>query len=147
MKSNRNPAGTISRPVIKKDDFIAGRIASVTMSTGRKRVSASNGVRAKAKSDAFEAIHSAASGLRSVGAIDKTTMREFDAACLALPDLSAEDVRNIRIAVNVSQEVFARYLGTNKSTVQKWESAGNRPSPMAQKLLLAVKKHGLDVLS
>jgi putative transcriptional regulator len=66
-------------------------------------------------------------------------MREFDAACLA--------VRNIRLSANVSQAVFARYLGTNKSTVQKWESADNRPSAMAQKLLMAVKKHGLDVLS
>jgi putative transcriptional regulator len=103
--------------------------------------------RRTARSDAFEAIHSAASSLHAVGAIDKTTMREFDAACLATPDLSAEDVKNIRLSANVSQEVFARYLGTNKSTVQKWESADNRPSAMAQKLLMAVKKHGLDVLS
>lgn len=138
--------------MIKKDDFLAGGIASGTMSSALGRapklfVSAGNNSARKASSDAFEAIHSAASSLHAVGVIDKTTMREFDAACLALPDLSAEDVRNIRMSVNVSQEVFARYLGTNKSTLQKWESADNRPSAMAQKLLMTVKKHGLDVLS
>ena len=88
----------------------------------------------------------AAASLHAVAAIDKTT-REFDSACLEMPDLSAEDVRAIRKPVNVSQEVFAHYLGTNKATVQKWESAGNRPSTMAQKLLMALKKHGLDILS
>lgn len=100
----------------------------------------------KPKSDAFEAIHSAASGLHAAGIIDKTTMRKFDAACLSVREITAFDVKRIRQAANVSQEVFARYLGTNKSTVQKWESAGNRPSAMAQRLLHAVDKHGLDIL-
>jgi hypothetical protein len=39
-----------------------------------------------ARSDAFEAIHSAAQGLFSVGVIDKTAMQEFDEACLVPPD-------------------------------------------------------------
>ena len=102
---------------------------------------------AQPKSDAFEAIHSAASALHAVGIIDKTTMRQFDAACLSVREITAHDVRRIRAAANVSQEVFARYLGTNKSTVQKWESADNRPSAMAQRLLHAVDKHGLDILA
>ena len=37
----------------------------------------------KYKSDAFEAIHSAASGMCRAGTIDKKTMRRFDAACRA----------------------------------------------------------------
>ncbi len=37
----------------------------------------------KYKSPAFEAIHSAASGLFSVGAIPQETMRHFDESCLA----------------------------------------------------------------
>ena len=97
------------------------------------------------KSDAFEAIHSAASALHAAGGIDKTTMRQFDVACLSVREITAADVKRIRAASNVSQEVFARYLGTNKSTVQKWESAGNRPSTMAQRMLQAVDKHGLDI--
>ena len=35
----------------------------------------------KFKSDAFEAVHSAASGLYKAGGIDKATMREFDESC------------------------------------------------------------------
>jgi putative transcriptional regulator len=41
--------------------------------------------KAKFKSDAFEAIHTSASALRQVGAIDKANMRSFDKRCLAAP--------------------------------------------------------------
>ena len=40
----------------------------------------------KFKSDAFEAIHSAVSGMHRAGTIDKATMREFDESCLSVPD-------------------------------------------------------------
>ena len=101
----------------------------------------------KPRSDAFEAIHSAAAGLFEAGVISKTTMKEFDASCLSVPELNAEDVKRIRRTAKISQEVFAHYLGTNKSTVQKWESADNRPSAMAQRLLSVVAKHGLKILA
>jgi len=42
--------------------------------------------------------------------------------------------------------VFARYLNTSESTVQKWESGAKRPSGLALKLLAVVEKHGLKVL-
>lgn len=101
----------------------------------------------KPRSDAFDAIHSAAAGLFDAGVITKTTMKEFDASCMEAPDLNAQDVKRIRRTAKVSQEVFAHYLGTNKSTVQKWESADNRPSAMAQRLLSIVAKHGLKILA
>ncbi len=41
--------------------------------------------KSKYKSDAFEAIHSSASGMYRIGAIDKATMRRFDKSCLAVP--------------------------------------------------------------
>ena len=40
----------------------------------------------KYKSDAFEAIYSAAEALHKVGAISKSTMRDFDASCLSVPE-------------------------------------------------------------
>ena len=104
--------------------------------------------RPKFKSDAFEAIHSAARGLHRVGAIDKATMREFDESCLAVPsELSAAHIKRIREQAHVSQPVFARYLNTSESTVQKWEAGTKRPSGMALKLLAVVEKHGLKVLA
>jgi putative transcriptional regulator len=45
----------------------------------------------KFKSDAFAAIHSSANPLLEVGAIDKTTMRDFDESCLTkLPEIDSE---------------------------------------------------------
>ena len=105
------------------------------------------GTKQKYKSDAFEAIHSSASALRDVGAINKTTMREYDDLCLnTVAEINAQDIKRIRERVHVSQPVFARYLNTSESTVQKWETGQKRPSGMALKLLHIVEKHGLAVL-
>jgi putative transcriptional regulator len=104
--------------------------------------------KAKYKSDAFEAIHSAAQGLHRAGTIDKTTMREFDATCLAAPPaIDPEHIKLIRERNHVSQPVFAHYLNTSESTVQKWEAGTKRPSGMALKLLSVVEKHGLKALA
>ena len=105
-------------------------------------------VKAKFKSDAFEAVHSAALGLHRVGTIDKATMRGFDETCLAAqPVLAPQQIKQIREQAHVSQPVFARYLNTSESTVQKWEAGTKRPSGMALKLLWVVEKHGLKVLA
>ncbi len=102
----------------------------------------------KYKSDAFEAIHSSASALYKVGVIDKTTMRSFDDSCLTMPaEFDAADIKALREKNHVSQPVFARYLNTSESTVQKWETGAKRPSGLALKLLSVVEKHGLRVLS
>ena len=102
----------------------------------------------KFKSGLSEAIHSSASALYRVGAIDKATMREFDESCLtALTPMEPERIKRIRERQRVSQPVFARYLNTSESTVEKWESGAKRPSGMALKLLDIVEKHGLKVLA
>jgi len=100
------------------------------------------------KSDAFESAHESASALLKVGAIDKATMRDFDATCLAVPvQIGPQEIKQIREANHVSQPVFARYLNTSESTVEKWETGAKRPSNMALKLLNVVQKHGLKVLA
>jgi putative transcriptional regulator len=102
----------------------------------------------KFKSDLSEAIHSSASALFRVGAIDQATMREFDASCLSVPaPMEPRRIKRIREAQHVSQPVFARYLNTSESTVEKWESGAKRPSGMALKLLDIVEKHGLKMLA
>jgi putative transcriptional regulator len=101
----------------------------------------------KFKSDAFEAIHSSASALHRVGAISKTTMREFDESCLIEPKpIAPKQIKAIREENHISQPVFARYLNTSESTIQKWETGAKRPSGMALRLLQVVKKHGIAVL-
>ena len=77
----------------------------------------------KFKTDAFEAIHESALALHSVGAIDKATMRKFDVACLVkTPIYEAKQIKKIREEAKVSQPIFAMYLNTSESTVQKWEA-------------------------
>jgi putative transcriptional regulator len=101
----------------------------------------------KFKSNAFEAIHSSATALHRVGAIDKTTMKSFDDSCLvAPPALKPEQIKKLRLRLRVSQPVFARYLNTSESTIEKWETGAKQPSGMALKLLFVVKKHGLEAL-
>lgn len=102
----------------------------------------------KFKSDAFEAIHSSVSGMHRAGTIGKETMRHFDESCLTAPSAFAPaDIKHLRESNHVSQPVFARYLNTSESTVEKWESGMKKPSGLALKLLAIVQKHGLDVLT
>ena len=76
-------------------------------------------------------------------------MREFDESCLlgTRPRWSRERIKRIRESQHVSQPVFARYLNTSESTVEKWETGAKRPSGMALKLLDIVEKHGLKMLA
>ncbi|MBY3501341.1 DNA-binding transcriptional regulator [Rhizobium laguerreae] len=75
-------------------------------------------------------------------------MRSFDDSCLVSPRaLGPGAIKALRESNHVSQPVFARYLNTSLSTVQKWESGAKRPSGIALKLLSIVRKHGLQVLN
>jgi len=89
----------------------------------------------KFKSDAFEAIHSAAAGMHSVGAITKTTMKHYDALAISeAPDLSPVEIKKIRETNNLSQPVFANYLNVSRSTVEKWERGDKHPTGAALRL-------------
>jgi putative transcriptional regulator len=83
-----------------------------------------------------------------VGAIDKATMRSFDASCISTPSaLKPEQIKKLRQRLRVSQPIFARYLNTSESTIEKWETGAKRPSGMALKLLAVVEKYGLETLA
>lgn len=100
------------------------------------------------KSDAFEAVHSSASALYKAGAINKETMRSFDASCITMPaPFSPRKIKQLRLKHHVSQPVFARYLNTSASTVEKWETGAKRPSGLGVKLLYLVEKNGLQFIA
>ena len=103
----------------------------------------------KYESEALESTHQSAQALYAIGAISKTTLREFDEACLTMipAQIPAEQIKQLRESSHVSQPVFARYLNTSASTVKKWESGEKRPSGMALKLLSIVQKYGLEILA
>ena len=104
--------------------------------------------RRKAKSGAFHAIHDVARALHGARVIDKKTMREYDELALEpTKPVSPTEVARIRHKVKLSQTLFARYLNTSPSTVQKWETGAKRPSGPAAKLLRVVERHGVKVLT
>lgn len=104
--------------------------------------------KARYKSDAFEAIHSSVTGMYRAGTIGKNTMRNFDELCLTVPEpIGPRQIKQLRERYNVSQPVFARYLNTSESTVEKWETGVKKPSGMALKLLSVIQKHGLKALA
>lgn len=77
----------------------------------------------KYKSDISESVHGAIKDMYETGIVTKETMRHFDDACLLpIPELEPKKIKKIREACRVSQPIFARYLNTSESTIEKWES-------------------------
>ena len=92
-------------------------------------------------------VHETAKGLHRAGVMDTRTMREFDALCLPpVKPLTATQIRRLRIRNKASQAVFAAYLNTSASTVQKWEQGQKKPNGPSLKLLNLVREKGLEVL-
>ncbi len=96
----------------------------------------------------LEAVHETASDLHKAGAMNEMTMREFDALCLPeVRELSATQIKRLRQQEKASQGVFAAYLNTSLSTVQKWEQGAKKPNGPSMKLLNLVRKYGLKALA
>jgi putative transcriptional regulator len=89
-----------------------------------------------------------ARGLYELDAIDGKTMREFESLRVQSPKVySAYEIKRLRLKEKASQAVFAAYLNTSVSTVQKWEIGEKKPSGPALKLLDIVDRKGLKALA
>lgn len=96
----------------------------------------------------LDVIHETAQDLHSAGVMKETTLREFDALCLPpVKEYSAVEIKHIRTSVKASQGVFAAYLNTSTSTIQKWEQGVKKPNGPSLKLLNLVAQKGLEVLA
>jgi putative transcriptional regulator len=96
----------------------------------------------------LKAVHETAKGLHKAGAMQATTLREFDALCLPpVKVFSPTQIKRLRERNKASQAVFAAYLNTSPSTVQKWEQGQKRPNGPSLKLLNLVAERGLEVLA
>lgn len=102
----------------------------------------------KYRSDAFAAIHETMEALSEIGAVNKQTMREFDAACLTpIESLSPEEIRSLREREHLSQPVFARYLNVSKNLISNWERGTKKTGGPALRLLTIVKKNGIQAIA
>jgi putative transcriptional regulator len=100
------------------------------------------------RSSALAAVHETAIGLAEAGVLDKQTMRSFDAMCLTpVENLSAEDIRRIRLREKASQAVFARHLNVTPGLISQWERGEKRPRGASLKLLTLVAKKGLQAVA
>jgi putative transcriptional regulator len=96
----------------------------------------------------LDVMHKTAKGLHKAGAMDIKTMREIESLCLPkVKEYSATQIKRLRLKNKASQSVFAAYLNTSPSTVQKWETGQKRPNGPSLKLLNLVEQKGLEVLA
>jgi len=96
----------------------------------------------------LKTLHETARDLVDIGLIDAKTMRGFDATCLPpVKAYTAAQIKRLRLSCRASQAVFAAYLNTSASTVQKWECGDKHPNGPSLKLLNLVERKGLDVLA
>ena len=100
------------------------------------------------KKTILDVVHESARDLHDAGLMDEVTLKEFDALCLPpVKVYSATHIKRIRQRSKASQGVFAAYLNTSVSTVQKWECGAKKPNGPSLKLLNLVDSKGLEVLA
>ena len=96
----------------------------------------------------LKTVHDTAKGLKKAGVLETKTMREFDVLCLPpIKAYSARQIKHIREANKASQAVFAAYLNTSLSTVQKWEQGQKKPNGISLKLLNLIEQKGIEILA
>lgn len=56
-----------------------------------------------------------------------------------ITNFKGNEVKEIRLSVNCTQEMFSKIMGVSISTVEYWESGKNIPNGSAQRLLSLIK--------
>lgn len=94
------------------------------------------------------AIHETASDLHDAGLMDKRTKRKFDDICLTpVSELTADEIKAIRLKTRASQSVFARYLNVPTGVISQWERGQKHPAGTSLKLLVLVREKGLEAIA
>lgn len=96
----------------------------------------------------MKVVHETAKGLRKAGAMTAKTMHDIDVLCLPpVKSYTPAQIQRLRRRYKASQAVFAAYLYTSPSTVQKWEQGQKKPNGPSLKLLNLVDLRGLEALA
>ena|SRR5438105_1409596 len=70
----------------------------------------------------------------------KRTLRTHPVEFKPPPVLTAADVITVRERLHLSRSLFARFLRTNRRTLENWEQGRARPNPQAALLISLVNK-------
>ena len=94
------------------------------------------------RDSAKEAIGSAVQSMVNVGIKVSFTKKELDELGVKIPlvKLSADDIKNIRKKMNLSQMVFAKLLNVSLSSIRQWEQGVRTPSGSTMVLLELLQK-------
>lgn len=91
-----------------------------------------------------------AEGLRAVGKVKdvKTTMKDFEQIRYPAPrEYGPADIVKLRERkLRMSQAAFALVCNAKLSTLQKWESGVNKPTPPVNRLFQIIERGGLAFL-
>jgi len=61
--------------------------------------------------------------------------RKKTVAIKELATFTAQDIKNLRIEMNLTQKSFAALMGVSVKTIESWEYGTNQPSGSARRLL------------
>ena len=94
--------------------------------------------RDKTKKRIYAEIHEMAKSMFDVGAIDKTTMREFDTLCLTeIKEMSPSSIKKIRKDAGISQAVLAKIINVALKmilTIARSTGSVSDPASLLEKL-------------
>ena len=87
--------------------------------------------------------HELASGMDALGAQRKRkcTLRTHKVDFQEPPELTPEELVELREGLNLSRAVFAAYLRTRVRTLENWEQGRAKPNAQAVLLINLVKKY------
>lgn len=57
-----------------------------------------------------------------------------------VPDFTAEEIKNVRTELEMTQPLFAAVMGVSKKTVEAWEAGTNAPVGTARRMLSILKE-------
>ncbi len=70
----------------------------------------------------------------------KRTLRTHQVDINPAPDVTADELVALRERLQLSRQVFARYLRTNPRTLENWEQGRAKPNAQAALLIRLVEK-------
>lgn len=71
----------------------------------------------------------------------KRTLRTHEVEALPAPEVTAAELLALRERLHLSRSVFARYLRTNRRTLENWEQGRARPNAQAALLIKLVERY------
>jgi len=71
----------------------------------------------------------------------KITLRRHTVETMPVPSVTPEELVGLRLKLNLSRAVFARYLRINERTLENWEQGQAHPNAQAALLIRLVENY------